>query len=321
MDERIIWGPAQLAAIEDLTADIRLLTIRPDAGFTVPSPGSHICVAVEAGGQPDIRSYSTLGSAADGLYRIAVKRVPQSRGGSRHIWGLAAGAPMTVSQPRNRFALKLGGPGYLLVAGGIGVTPIYGMALALAAAGAEFRLLYAARSQAHFALADRLHAAVGDRLELYPGDEQRIDLAAAFDRLASGGECYLCGPIGLMDAAKRAWAAAGRPMDRLRFETFGSGGHHATAPFTVKLPRLGLTVEVPGDRTMLEALEAAGVDAMYDCRRGECGLCALPVLAADGVIDHRDVFFSDAEKVVGAKLCACVSRAVGGSVTLDTGLR
>ena len=321
MDDRVTWGRARLDAVEDLTADIRLLTIRPETGFMAPSPGSHICVSVEAGGRPDIRSYSTVGSAADGLYRIAVKRVPQSRGGSRYMWGLAVGVPLTVSQPRNRFALKLGGPGYLLIAGGIGITPIYGMASALAAAGAEFRLLYVARSRADFALADRLHAAVGDRMELYPGDERRIDLAAAFNRLVPGGECYLCGPIGLMDAAKRVWAAAGRPMDRLRFETFGSGGHHATAPFTVKLPRLGLTVEVPADRTMLEALEAAGVDAMYDCRRGECGLCAMPVLAADGMIDHRDVFFSDAEKAVGAKLCACVSRAVGGSVTLDTGLR
>jgi vanillate O-demethylase ferredoxin subunit len=87
------------------------------------------------------------------------------------------------------------------------------------------------------------------------------------------------------------------------------------------LPHIGRTIEVAKTQTMLEALEAAGVEAMFDCRRGECGLCALDVLAVDGVIDHRDVFFSEEEKVEGHKLCACVSRVAGASITVDTGER
>jgi len=89
----------------------------------------------------------------------------------------------------------------------------------------------------------------------------------------------------------------------------------------VKIPRLALTIEVPPSRTLLDALEGAGVDMIYDCRRGECGLCALPILGAEGVVDHRDVFFSDEEKAVNGKLCTCVLRVVGGAITLDTGDR
>jgi vanillate O-demethylase ferredoxin subunit len=89
-------------------------------------------------------------------------------------------------------------------------------------------------------------------------------------------------------------------------------------PFTVEIPRLGKTIEVPANRSLLDALESAGVAMIHDCRRGECGLCALPILGADGIVDHRDVFFSDEEKADNAKLCTCVSRLAGGTLTLDT---
>ena len=79
-----------------------------------------------------------------------------------------------------------------------------------------------------------------------------------------------------------------------------------------------LEIDVPINQTMLEALEGAGVDMIFDCRRGECGLCALPILATNGIVDHRDVFFSDEEKAANAKLCTCVSRVIGGGITVDT---
>jgi vanillate O-demethylase ferredoxin subunit len=110
-------------------------------------------------------------------------------------------------------------------------------------------------------------------------------------------------------------------VDGLRFETFGNSGRFASVPFKIKIPRLGMEVEVPQNQTMLEALEAAGVEMIFDCRRGECGLCALDIVEADGTIDHRDVFFTEEEKAVGTKLCTCVSRVAGGSITVDTGDR
>jgi vanillate O-demethylase ferredoxin subunit len=114
----------------------------------------------------------------------------------------------------------------------------------------------------------------------------------------------------MLDAVRRAWAAAGRPPSGLRFETFGSSGRFAPEPFRVRIPRLKFDVLVPHDVSLLEALEHAGADMMFDCRRGECGLCEVKVLAVDGVIDHRDVFFSDTQHQRGDRMCTCVSRVV-----------
>lgn len=299
------------------------MEIEPAEGFQPPSPGSHIQVSVQLGDRPDIRSYSTVGPCTDGVLRIAPKLLPTTRGGSAYLWTLQPGARMQVTQPRNHFPLALGRPDYLLVAGGIGITPIYGMALALAEAGARFRVLYAARTRGHLALAEELQAAIGaDRVGLFVSEEgRRMDLVAEVARLLPGGEAYVCGPIPMMEAAKQAWRDSGRPVDGLRFETFGNSGRYAAEAFQVSIPRLGLQFEVPPNRTLLDALEDAGVGMIWDCRRGECGLCALPILGAEGVVDHRDVFFSDEEKAGNAKLCTCVSRAVGGTLTLDTGDR
>jgi vanillate O-demethylase ferredoxin subunit len=122
----------------------------------------------------------------------------------------------------------------------------------------------------------------------------------------------------MLEDAKRAWRDSGRPIDQLRFETFGNSGRRPQVAFTAHIPRLGKAISVGVNQSLLEALEAAGVDMIYDCRRGECGLCALPILSVDGELDHRDVFFSEAEKAANAKLCTCVSRVYGGSITLDT---
>ena len=319
MREATDWRDARLRAVRDLTADIRLLEIEPDVGFVPPTPGSHLQVAVRIGGRADVRSYTVVGSCADGVYRIAVKRLGDSRGGSVSLWRLEPGARLTVSQPRNHFELARNRPEYLLVAGGIGITPIYGMALALAEAGETFRLLYAARSREDLAFADELQTRIGDRLQTFVSAEgARIDFAAEIARLHPDGELYVCGPIPMLEEAKRRWAESGRPVGALRFETFGNSGRFASEPFVVCIPRLGLEIPVPRNQTMLEALEGAGVEMICDCRRGECGLCALPILAVDGVVDHRDVFFSDEEKALNEKLCTCVSRVAGAGITIDT---
>lgn len=313
------WQPARLRAARALTPDIRLLEIEPATSGAPVAPGSHLGVAVMIGERPDTRSYSLLDSGADGLYRIAVKRLPDSRGGSAYMHGLEPGARLSISGPRNHFGLTPGRPGYLLVAGGIGITPLHAMALALHQAGSPFRLLYAARTRQDLALADELRARIGDRLDTVTDEAGgRIDLAAAIADLAPGGEAYLCGPYGMMEAGRRAWAESGRPAQGLRFETFGTGGRHAAEAFTVRIPRLSREIVVPRHQTMLEALEAAGVGMIHDCRRGECGLCTVKILGIDGTVDHRDVFFSDAQKAANAQLCTCVSRVVGGGITIDT---
>ncbi len=318
----IDWKSARVRSIRDLTSDVRMFEIEPAGPFVAPTPGSHIKVVVHIDGRPDVRSYSTVGPGTDNVYRIAVKRQPDSRGGSAYMWRLPEGANLTISTPGNHFALSHGRPEYVLVAGGIGITPIYSMALALAQFKGRFRVLYACRNESDAALADELRAAIGDRLTVLLDDAgQRVDFDAEIARLAPAGELYVCGPLGMLEAAKRCWRQSGRPVAGLRFETFGNSGRHPSEPFTVKIPRLGLEIVVPVNQTILAALEAAGVAMISDCRRGECGLCALSIRDVSGVVDHRDVFFSDSEKASNAKLCTCVSRVAGGSITLDTGDR
>ena len=318
MRDEVEWRGARLEAIRDLTPDIRLLAIEPSGPFVPTTPGSHIQVAVQIGERADVRSYSIVGPCTDGLYRIAVKLLPDTRGGSAYMWSLRPGAQLTISTPRNHFELTRGLPQYLLLAGGIGVTPIYTMALALAEAGADVAMLYACRTGADLAFGAELAERLGDRLQVFiDADGARPDLQQAIAGLVPGGEFLVCGPIGLLEAAKRAWADNGRPVGQLRFETFGSSGRYASEPFLVNIPRLGRQITVPRNQTMLEALEAAGVAMISDCRRGECGLCALHIIETNGLVDHRDVFFSAAQKDANAKLCTCVSRMAGGSITVD----
>ena len=319
MAEQLDWRAAKLLRTRDLTPDIRLFEIEPSGDFVIPKPGSHINVTVQIGERPDVRSYSIVGPCTDGIYRIAVKLLGDSRGGSAYMWSLKPGAQLTTSTPGNHFDLGRGRPEYLLLAGGIGITPIYTMAIALADIHAEFRMLYACRRREDAALADELRERIGDRLQMYVDEDGgRVDLESEIARLAPGGELYVCGPIGMLEAAKRVWQQSGRPVDQLRFETFGNSGRFASQPFKVNIPRLNLVVDVPQNQTMLDALEAAGVGMISDCRRGECGLCALHILEVDGIVDHRDVFFSDEEKAANTKLCTCVSRVAGGSITIDT---
>ena len=319
MAEAIEWRSAQLRTTRDLSPDIRLFEIQPVGEFVPPTPGSHFNLGVQIKGRPDVRNYSAVGLGTDGLYRIAVKRLPDSRGGSAYMWSLAPGAHLTISTPGNHFELNRGCPEYLLLAGGIGITPIFTMTLALAEAGANFRLLYAARRPQDLALANELRERIGNRLQVFVSSEgRRVDIRAEIARLRPDGEFYVCGPIGMLEDAKREWQRSGRPVDQLRFETFGNSGRFASEPFKVRIPRLGREIDVPVDQTMLEALESAGIDMIFDCRKGECGLCALSILETDGIVDHRDVFFSEEEKATNTKLCTCVSRVISGSITVDT---
>ncbi len=319
MAELVQWGIGRVRAFRDLTADIRLFEIEPAGNFVAPTPGSHINVTVQINERPEVRSYSTVGPCTDGTYRIAVKLLPNSRGGSAYMWSLSPNALITLSAPRNHFELGLGRPEYLLLAGGIGITPIFSLALALARTEASFKLLYACRRRQDLALAEELRDEIGERLHLYVDEEgSRLDLTAHISQLVPDGELYVCGPIGMLEAAKQSWMQSGRPIEQLRFETFGNSGRFASQAFKVKIPRLSKVVDVLQNQTMLDALEAAGVEMISDCRRGECGLCAVNILDLDGTLDHRDVFFSDKEKATNEKMCTCVSRIAGGSITIDT---
>ncbi len=306
---------ARVRAIRDLTPRVREFEIEPAGGTRAYSAGSHIDVEVYVGGQPETRSYSLVGGPS-GVYRIAVQQAREGRGGSRYLWSLAPGAHLSISEPRNLFELAAGRPEYLLIAGGIGITPLVGMAETLGRTGARFRLLYAGRRRCEMPYLAELAA------EAFVSEEgRRLDLDAEIGGLELAGELYVCGPMRLLEAARRVWQQQGRPAAQFRFETFASSGSYAARPFVARLADRGIEVAVREDQTLLAALREAGVEVLADCLRGECGLCALNVLEAEAPLDHRDVFLSDAQKAEGRRICACVSRAAGGRITLDTGWR
>jgi ferredoxin-NADP reductase len=317
------WSGATVVSIRDVAPSVREFLLRPDDGSVRPyAVGSHINVAVIADGRPDTRSYSLVGSPHSDGYRIAVQRAAQSRGGSAYMWGLRAGARMQITDPASLVELDWSRRDFCLIAGGIGITPIVGMASALMSRGARFTLHYAIRSRGEAAYLARLQAELGDRLHVNAGDERaRLDLGATLTALPQGAMVFVCGPMRLLDDARRHWASDGRAPTDLRYETFGSSGLLPTRPFTVRIRETGEEIMIPQDRSMLDALNEAGYEVMADCRRGECGLCMLDVVGLKGEIDHRDVFLSDHQKQENTKLCACVSRVVGGGVSVDTGYR
>ncbi len=330
MKSDLQWMQVQVVALREVTPTVREFELRPqsdegvDALVGAYEPGAHLQVQVmTAQGKLQTRSYSLVGEGDGRCWRIAVKRLDDGRGGSLAMWRLAEGDRLQVSAPQNHFALDLSAPGYLLVAGGIGITPLVLMAQRLAAhakrAAVPVTMLYGARNAEEFGYLAHLKEALGEGVTAHEGSAP-IDFAAAIDALPPGGQLYTCGPVPMLEALKRAWYAAGRPLADLRFETFGSSGRLATQPFQVRIPRHDLTITVPTDSTLLEALDAAGVQTLWDCKRGECGLCAMDVLAVDGEIDHRDVFLSAHEKASTTRICACVSRAVG-TLTLDSAYR
>ena len=288
---------------------MRELTLRPEGGALPHAPGSHMQVQLLVHGRPQVRSYSLVAEPDGQTYTIAVKRLDAGRGGSLAMWQLAPGDRLRISAPMNHFPLAWDAPAWLLVAGGIGITPLVRMAQALASKGPAVRMLYGVRTADELAYADTLAAALGDRLHTVVG--AAMDLSAAIASLPAGGHMMVCGPAPMLEAARRAWQKAGRPAADLRFETFGSSGHLPPQTFRVQVPRHGLDIQVPSDVSLLDALEAAGVPALSDCRRGECGLCALNVLAVEGSVDHRDVYLSPQERQANQRICACVSRVVG----------
>lgn len=323
------WLNATVHALRDVTPSVREITLKPMDAAVPHAPGGHLQVQLLLGqgpaARPQTRFYSLIGAPDGDFYRIAVKRLEAGRGGSQAMWQLAVGERLRISAPQNHFALDLNAPAYLLVAGGIGVTPLLGMAQTLARRGAVVRMLYGARTPDELAYLPELQAlqtpATGFTLQTAASSRgERLNLQVEMADLPAGAQMLVCGPLSLLDAARKTWDAAGRPAVDLRYETFGSSGRLASQAFDVRLPRHPLAITVAADCSLLDALELHGVQAMYGCRRGECGLCALDVLALEGEIDHRDVFLSAAEKAQNQRICVCVSRAVG-CITLDSAYR
>lgn len=326
MDGRLI--KVTVSDVRQRTQRVREYLLRSADGRALPryAPGAHIEVHIDAARMgPIVRHYSILGGVgleddrAD-TYRIAVQRSDTQRG-SAHIHDhIKTGAVLHSSRPKNSFPLDHRARRTLLIAGGIGITPIFAMLRSLARRGRDFRLVYAGRSREQLAYADDVVALAGDRATFHVSDESprpRLDLAALLDAQSDDTIVYVCGPEAMIEAAHAAGAALGWSAERIRSERFSAGPSLDDKPFEVQLRRSGQCVPVGRDATILDALARAGVELFSDCRRGECGLCAVPVFDAPDGIDHRDRYLSDDDHRSNESLCICVSRARGNRLVLD----
>jgi len=313
------WSWSTVESIRDVTPTIREFRLRPENGRVSTYPaGSHIGVTVLIDGLPARRCYSLVENSDASTYRIAVRLAPDSRGGSRGLWKLQPGARIEICSPASLLEIDWSRQNYCLIAGGIGITPITCIAAALCRRNIDASLHYAVKSRGDAAFLGELSALLGDRLTVHASDEgARLDLEATFRTLPDDAIALICGPMRMLEAARRAWNDFGRAPADLRYETFGSSGLKPTAEFRVRLKDTGTELVVPQNSSMLDALNGAGFEVISDCQRGECGVCAIDVVAIDGEIDHRDVFFSDQQKHDNRKICPCVSRAIG-VVTIDT---
>lgn len=310
--------------VEDAIAEtplVKAIVLRRADGAPLPAlePGAHVRVALPEGGD---RPYSLVDHPdhRDGkTWVLGVRLEDPSAGGSSYMHGLAPGDRVRTSAPLNNFPLHQDARPALLIAGGIGITPILSMAAALAREGRDFRLHYAGRARGQLAFLAPLQAICGERLACHYDDEPdtRLDIAAALRAAPEGAVVYVCGPEGMIEAVKAAAAGLGIAPDRVRSELFTKAPAAGAddAPFEVELKSTGQVVTVAPGQSIIDALEAAGVDVLYDCRRGDCGICQCDVI--EGVPDHRDVILSDAEKASGKVMQICVSRAKSSRLVLD----
>ncbi|WP_382162855.1 PDR/VanB family oxidoreductase [Hydrogenophaga sp. ANAO-22] len=282
-------------------------------------PGAHIDVQVAPG---LIRQYSLCGHPQERRsWRIGVLREPQSRGGSAGLHDrVQVGAVLKVSAPRNLFEL-VEAPHSVLVAGGIGVTPILSMAQHLQETGRSFEMHYCARSPERMAFRGQIEAGpLAGHTRLYFSDApspQAFDAPALLRAAPEGAHLYVCGPAGFMDFVLSAARAAGWAEARLHREHFAGTVADSTADqaFQIRLQRSGATLDVPVGVSALQVLLDHGADVNYACEAGVCGSCLTRVL--EGTPDHRDSCLMDAERAANDQFTPCCSRSKSPTLVLD----
>ena len=319
-DDAPVSSRMRLRVIECLRAadDILVLRLASPDGSALPAwmPGTHLEVALPSG---LVRHYSLCGDPADrSSYRIAVLREQPGRGGSAELFGLAAvGLELDVHQLRNRFRLREATHS-LLIAGGIGITPLLPMAQSLRRRKRSFELVYAGRDWGSMVLTDEVAELPNARI-VESRREGRLELRSLLAATPDGTAVYGCGPAGMI-AELRALAAAEGDRIRVYTEAF-QGDEPAPAspavdtPFVVELARSGLTVDVAPGQSVLQAVRTAVPAAPSSCEQGWCGTCETRVL--DGEPEHRDRVLTDGERECGESMMICVSRARSDRLVLD----
>ncbi len=310
--------PLRVTRNDEIASGIHLLEFRDPHGEPLPefSAGAHIAVRVPNG---LLRKYSLCNDPAErDRYQIAVKRESNGRGGSCSlIDDVKTGDEITLTTPVNDFGLPPRAQDFLFIAGGIGVTPIMAMIRQVIAEGKSFRLFYCSRSPETTAFREVLSAPeFKDKVTIHydQGDPARsLDLRPVLAERKNREHLYCCGPRPLMEAV-RAMTDHWSPT-AVHFEAFSEAETHKADDklFKVRLARSGVVIDVPADKTILEALRDHGVDVPSSCETGTCGTCRTKLLA--GEADHRDLVLAEHERK--DTIMICVSRARGEEITID----
>ena len=306
----------RLTAITYAAEQVHIYEFRPVSGASVPpfTAGAHVDLHLPNG---LVRQYSIANAQGERhRYVLGVKRDAAGRGGSRFLHDdLRVGTVVKVGGPRNNFPLVEAAAHSVLIAGGIGVTPIVSMVARLRSLARPWELHYAVRRRGEAAFLDELLAGDG-HVRLHVDEEQgsMIDVAAIVRAAPEEAHLYCCGPTPMLEAF--AAAAASRPAERVHLEYFSS----AVAPavesgFIVELARSKVRVAVPPGQTILEALRARGLEVQSSCEQGICGSCETRVLA--GEPDHRDMLLSDEEKATNQVMMICCSGSRSAILVLD----
>ncbi len=308
----------RVAEIIDETPAIKAIRlVRTDGRpLGVYQAGAHVDVV---GPTAITRQYSLCSKPEDpDSYTVAVKREENSRGGSVALHALAVGDEIQISEPRNLLGIDPTAEHHVLMAAGIGITPMLSIARYLDLHGRDFDLHYFARSHEEAAFLGLLEEKCPQKLHAHLGVPRTAHeplIRTALTGLPEGSHVYLCGPEGFMDLVGRL-AAQVLPEERIHREAFTATeqpGPDGNRPFEVELE--GETYGIPADRSIVEVLQEAGCDVDTSCQEGICGTCIMTVL--EGTPEHRDNVLTRAEKAANETVAVCVSRARTDRLVLD----
>ena len=310
-----------ISGVRQLAEGIRAFELRAPSGGLLPEikPGAHLEVPVVLDGRKSgVRRYSIASNPTRrDAYEIAVLREPNGRGGSDWIHeNYQLGSVLGVSRPNNYFGLQTDNNPAVLIAGGIGITPIKSMAQALQDQSVDFELHYAGRKASSMAYLDRLQREFGSRMTSYVGDlGQRMDLERVLASAPANAQVYVCGPAKLIDGVLKAADQLAMDRECVHFERFDTQAGADARPVEVTLSRSGKVLRVAPEQTLLDAILDAGVEIPNSCRVGQCKSCVVKVLA--GEPEHWDEALTPFERESEGLMCPCVSRAKGNSLVLD----
>ena len=311
----------RVAAITQVAEKVKRFRFERVDGQPMPvfSGGAHVVVAMRDGAFLRRNPYSLMSSPRDSSgYEISTLRVENSRGGSAFMHEkLKVGDTLVLSQPINLFPFDVRARKHILMAGGIGITPFIAMMDQMRREDRSFELHYAVRNRDHGAYWKELTERYGaHRVKIYVDEEKLfIPVGAILAAQPLGTHLYVCGPAGMIDGVLNKARSAGWPGQNLHSERFLAPP--PGKPFHVVLKKSGRTISVGTHQSILEAVEAAGIDAPFLCRGGACGQCETGVLSCEGTLEHNDHYLEPDDKKSGRKIMICVSRLNGSEITLD----